>query len=106
MSHLFEEKCLEAQPDKTCFIVFGSGAYEDKAEKELRKNPLYFGKFQVKRKKYKKYLGQILHEDGAAASIEETIAERQGRIKGATMEIKAIIEEFQMQAMGGMMAAW
>ena len=64
MSHLFEEKCLEAQADKTCFIVFGSAAYKDKAEKELMKNPLNVGKFQVKRKKYEKYLGQILHEDG------------------------------------------
>jgi hypothetical protein len=47
-----------------------------------------FGQFPVKQKKHDRYLGQILHSGGA------------------TKEIKSIIEEFQMQAMGGMMAAW
>ena len=37
---------------------------------------------------------------------EATVQERIGRLKGATREIKGIIEEFQMQAIGGMMAAW
>ena len=37
---------------------------------------------------------------------EATVAERSGRIKGATREIKTIMEEYQMQAIGGMMAAW
>ena len=32
--------------------------------------------------------------------------DRAGCIKGATMEIKSIIQEFQMQALGGMRAAW
>ena len=39
-------------------------------------------------------------------SAEATVQERVGRLKGATLEIKTIIEEFQMQAVGGMMAAW
>ena len=34
-----------------------------------------------------------------------TVQERMGRIKGTAMEIRTIIEEFQMQAIGGM-AAW
>ena len=50
--------------------------------------------------------GQILHGEGLDRSAETTVQERMGRIKGATMEIKTIIEEFQMQAIGGMMAAW
>ena len=39
-------------------------------------------------------------------SAEATVKERAGRIKGAALEIKSVVEEFQMQAMGGMMAAW
>ena len=39
-------------------------------------------------------------------SAEATAQERVGRIKGATIEIKGIIEEFQMQTLGGMMASW
>ena len=39
-------------------------------------------------------------------SAEATIQERTGRIKGATREIKQIIEDFRMQSIGGLMAAW
>ena len=35
-----------------------------------------------------------------------TAQERAGQIRGATMEISSIMEEFQMQAMGGLMSAW
>ena len=31
---------------------------------------------------------------------------RTGKIKGAAIEIKSIIEEFQMQALAGAIAAW
>ena len=35
-----------------------------------------------------------------------TVEERAGKIKEATLEIRAIIDEFRMQAMGGLMPAW
>ena len=35
-----------------------------------------------------------------------TIQGRPGKIKGAAIEIKGIIEEFQMQALAGGTAAW
>ena len=65
-----------------------------------------FGNFVVKERVSDKYLGQILHGGGLEQSALATVQDRAGRIKGATMEIKSIIEEFQMQAMGGMRAAW
>ena len=64
-----------------------------------------FDKFTVKQKVSDKYLGQVLHSGGVEASAEATVMERSGRIKGATMEIKSIVEEYEMQAMGGLMAA-
>ena len=39
------------------------------------------------------------------ASIEATILERTGKVKGAIYLTKTIIETFQMQGIGGMMAA-
>ena len=39
-------------------------------------------------------------------SAMATVKERAGKIKGATMEIKSIFDAFEMQAMGGMRAAW
>ena len=35
-----------------------------------------------------------------------TVQEKIGRIKGATLEIKSIMEEFTMQALGSLMSTW
>ena len=59
----------------------------------------------MKRKVQDKYLGQILHEDGLAASVAATVAERSGKFKGAVFEIRSVVEEFSMQTMGSMAAA-
>ena len=74
-------------------------------ESDLQQNPLKFGDFPVKQKEFDRYLGQILHGGGLDRCAEATVQERTGRIKGATREIKNIIEEFQMQTIGGLMAA-
>ena len=106
MSHLFQEKGLTAHPDKTGYIVFGSEKYKEKVFKQLEHCELSLGNFPVKRKHSDRYLGQILHSDGVRASVEATIQERGGKIKGAIFEVKSIIDDFQMQAVGGMIAAW
>ena len=72
----------------------------------MERNPLHLGGFQVKRKDSDKYLGQILHTDGVRASCAATIASRAGKITGATFEVQSIVENFKMQAIGGLMAAW
>ena len=42
----------------------------------------------------------------AIINIIQTISDREGKIKGAMFEVKSIIDDFQMQAVGGMMSAW
>ena len=84
----------------------GSKRFRDKTEKDLKANPLMFSSFPVKQKVSDKYLGQVLHCDGVEASATATVQERMGKIKGATMEIRSIVEEFEMQAFGGLAAAW
>ena len=106
MAAMFEEKWLEAHPDKTCFIVVGSRKYKEKVKIDLQDSPLMFGDFLVNQHESDKYLGQILHGGGLNMSAEATVRDRMGKLKGATREIKTIIEEFQMQAIAGMMAAW
>ena len=59
----------------------------------------------VKQKQSDRYLGQILHEDGLAASVAATVADRVGKLKGAIFEVGSVIEEFTMQSMAGMIAA-
>ena len=60
----------------------------------------------MKKRESDRYLGQVLHEGGLERSAEATAHGRASLIRGATMEINSIVEDFQMQAMGGMMAAW
>ena len=80
MTHVFQEKGLQAHPDKTYFIVFGNKKYKNKIEEDLKINPLYLGGFPVQRKTLDKYLGQILHEDGVQASAKATIEDRVGSL--------------------------
>ena len=106
IAFLFEDKGLDAHPDKTAYILFkGNKKNVAKMEKELELNPIKFGEFTMSRKNQDKYLGQILHEDGLRASVAATVADRTGKLKGAIFEIRSIIEEYSMQTMGGMMAA-
>ena len=106
LATMFEEKGLEAHPDKTCFIICGNQRYRKDMESDLQRNPITFGSFAVKQKECDRYLGQMLHGGGLDKSAEATVQERMGRIKGAALEIRNIIEEFPMQAIAGMMAAW
>ena len=103
---MLKEKGLEAHPDKTSFIVCGSKDYKKSAKENLEDNPLVFGDFVMKEKISDKYLGQVLHGGGLEESALATVQERAGRVRGATMEIKSIIEEYEMQSLGGMIAAW
>ena len=65
-----------------------------------------FGDIVTKQKVVDKYLGDMIHCDGLSASVEATIKDRMGRITAATHEIKAVLDDYRMQAIGGMMGAW
>ena len=74
--------------------------------KELKDSPLVFGSLTIEEKDSKKYLGQIIHSGGLERSSPATVQEWRGRIKGVTLKIKSIIEEFTMKAIGSLMSAW
>ena len=105
LAAMLDEKGLQAHPDKTCYIVTGSKKYKEKVNTDLERSKIMLGDFPVKQKECDRCLGQMLHREGLDRSAEATAQERVGRLKGATREIKGIIEEFQMQTLGGMMDA-
>ena len=72
----------------------------------MKKNPVMFGDFQVKAEEEDVYLGDVISAQGLEASIEATIRKRLGKVKGAMFEVKAIMSDFRMQAIGGMAGAW
>ena len=95
MVKVIKEKNLEAHPVKTAVTVLGSKKFRKAIEKELKVNPIDFDKFGAKMKTNEKYLGQVLEETNSKSALA-TAKERSRKIKGATMEIKSIIEDYQM----------
>ena len=105
LATLMQEKTLLAHPDKTGYLILGSTKFRNTVKKEISECPISFGKFDLKEKTKDKYLGQVF-ESNLSTSALSTVQERAGKIKGAAIEIKSIIEDFQMQALSGCMAAW
>jgi hypothetical protein len=105
ISEMLTLKGLECHADKTTFIIIGTKKYKKGIEEELRKKPIVFGNFQCKPKQQDKYLGDMISSAGLEASVKATICSRQGKIKAEMFEMKAIMEDFRLQAVGGMAGA-
>ena len=105
LAAMLGERKLEAHREKTGYLVCGTEEFKEKMAKELERRPLTFGDFEVKRKVCEKYLGQMIHQDGLARSVGATIEERLGKVKGAIYTVASLLETYELQAVGGMMAA-
>ena len=93
-------------PTKTCYLVYGSQKYQEQVKKELDQEPLMFGDFKVQSKESDVYLGVTLTAAGGLeAGKEATVAKRVARAQGAMFEAKSLIQDFRMQAIGGMEGA-
>ena len=72
---------------------------------EAEEEPVILGQMIFKEKQQEKYLGDILDSRGLTQSGEGTIKEREAKVKGSIYELRAVIEDFRMQAVGGLEAA-
>ena len=106
LERMLSERLLSCHPKKTCFVLLGNLQYKKQVRKELETCPLQFGEFEMKEKDQDVYLGDVLSSRGLAASVEATIALRMGRIKFSMYETAAILKDWRMQCVGGMMGAW
>ena len=106
LSYIVKEKQLKVHPDKTGYIAVGSKEYQARISREAMETPLMFGDIITKCKVADKYLGDMIHQGGLVASIEATVEDRAGRITAASYEIKAVLDDYRMQAVGGIMGAW
>ena len=98
---VMKQKQLRLHKEKTSYILFGSEAQKEDIRKKLTKEPLVCGNFQLKEKDKDKYLGEIFHSEGLARSALETIKARSGKIKAVSYEIKAIMEDYRAEVVGG-----
>ena len=100
------QRGLKCHPTKTVCIAIGTEKYRNKVVKEVEADPIKFGNFTVLFKESEVYLGYVLSPQGMEKSVELTRNRRLTKVKAAMYETKAIIEDFQMQAIGGMAGAW
>ena len=105
LDFLLREKQLEAHPTKSGYLIYGSEGFKAKAEHEALEKPVMLGKIVMKENKCEAYLGDILCSRGLEASLEATIQNRAAKTKGSIYELRSLIEDFRMQAVGGTRAA-
>jgi hypothetical protein len=102
---VINSKQLKLNQDKTCYILFGRKKEVEMARKEIEGSPIMCGNFVTKEKVMDKWLGDIFHQGGLAASVHATIEDRKAKVKGACYEAAAIIEDWRAQVAGGFMGA-
>ena len=105
MNKALELKLLDAHPDKTGHVIIADKKRREEIEQQLKVNPLKYKNHLIKEKTKEKYLGDVKHKDGLAASIEATIRDRTGKTKMGIFEAVAILEDTRMQIIGGISGA-
>ena len=93
---------LTLNKDKTFCILIGSKKQRTKIQAELEKDPLMCGDIQTDLKESFKWLGQILSSGGLADSVAATVQSREGKIRGACLEISQIVNDWRSHIVGGM----
>ena len=71
----------------------------------MQKNPLLCGKFETKEKDKDKWLGQTISSSGLTDCVAQTVSAKEGKIRGACLEIALIINDWRAQDIGGMKTA-
>ena len=105
VASVMRSKQLCLNPDKTGFIMFGKRKGVEEARRLIERNPVMCGNFITKEKIADKWLGDMFHQEGLAASVIATIKDREAKVKGACYEAAAIIEDWRAQCVGGFQSA-
>jgi hypothetical protein len=96
---------LQLNREKSVCLIIGSKKQKQEASAELLINPLMCGQVEIKEKQVAKWLGQQVSSAGLADSVEQTVLARQGKIRGACLEVANIVNDWRSQVAGGMETA-
>ena len=102
---LMKQRGLSLNKDKSVCLFIGSKAQKKRATEELKSKPLMCGSFATQEKQEDKWLGQIISSSGLADSVAKTVEDKQGKIRGACLEICIIINDWRARNLGGMETA-
>ena len=100
-----KQRGLSLNQDKSVCIFIDSKAQKKRATEELKLKPLICGSFVTQEKQDDKWLGQIISASGLADSVAKTVEDKQGKIKGACLEIGIVINDWRARNIGGMKTA-
>ena len=98
-------KQLKYHPKNHVFLIFGTENFKARSRLEIQEEPVMLGESKILEKQEEKYLGDILSSEGLSESVQCTVKDREGKVKGSIYELRAIIEDFRMQSVGGIEAA-
>ena len=102
---LLNQRALKLNEEKSVCVIMASKGSRKKISQELQNNPLKCGRVTIEEKLVHKWLGQYISSEGLSASVDETVAAREGKIRGACLEIAQIVNDWRSQAVGGMESA-
>ena len=105
INFLLNQRALRLNKEKSVCLIMASKKRKQEYSEELKISPLMCGEVEIKEKQVFKWLGQYLSTRGLADSVEETIIAREGKIRGACLEIAQIINDWRSVAVGGMESA-
>ena len=106
LAYMTIEKGLKPHPTKTTYIIIGSKKYREEMGNQVISHPVMFGSLTCNPSCSEVYLGEVIHSLGLVAGVEATINSRLGKVRGAMFKVKAMMEDFRLQAIGGMEGAW
>ena len=72
---------------------------------ENTEEPVMLGKKNFHEKQEEKYLGDIFSSEGLAESVDATAKEKTPKVKSSIYELRAVVEDVRMQAVGGFEAS-
>ena len=97
-----ETKMLDLHDEKSCFLLVGKGKALENLKNDLKKTPLTLYGNPMLQKEKEKYLGDILHGKGLAASVKATVEGRAASLTSGAVEVRAIIEDCRSTSLGGL----
>ena len=83
-------------------MVVGNKSQRQEIGQTLQDQPLQCGNFEMKEVTTWKWLGQIISVKGLGDSVAQTIASREGKVRGACLEIAQVCNDWRARAVGGL----
>ena len=105
MEEVIEQKCLQFNLDKSCFVIMGNKKQRKKFEKDLEKSPLTLCNQKMKEVKLLKFLGDYVSYN-LQNSIHQTVLKRVGIAKQTVLEIRTVVEDIRADKLGSVNVAF